>query len=78
METKGINPMDDPEKCAGIIKKERQDIMIVGHLPNLSKVVSLMVIGDTERQIAAFSFSCVICIEKQPDGSWTMAPVFSL
>ena len=76
-EIEGISPMDEPSVLAGFIESEKDDLMIVGHLPHLSKTVSILVVGDENEQIAIFRNSGVISLEKQADGSWAIVPLFA-
>lgn len=77
LELDSIAPLDDILRAIEVITSEPEDIMIVGHLPHLSKVVSKLVAGDEEKLIAAFRNSGIICVEKQGDGKWLVVPAVS-
>ena len=47
--------------------------MIVGHLPFLGKLVSLLVTGSEKNEIVEFHFGSVVCIERRDDGKWKVA-----
>jgi phosphohistidine phosphatase len=49
----GITPFDDPSKIAERIDRSNEDIMVVGHEPNLSSLASLLLSG-------AQSFQCIV------------------
>ena len=46
------------------------DVVVVGHLPFLSKLAALLVTNDERCAIAAFRYSCVLCVERGEAGGW--------
>ena len=72
-----ISPMDDVSYCIQAINKETENIMIVGHLPHLSKTISKLICNKEDLPIVTFKYSGVICVEKQADDRWTIVPLFS-
>lgn len=60
----GIAPLDPPEKAFEICEKEK-NIMIVGHLPHLSRLVSLL----TGSECVNFVYSGAVALEKS-EGVW--------
>jgi phosphohistidine phosphatase len=67
----GLNPIDDPEKWVDILKDMTDDIMLVGHLPHLDKLSSLLLCGDINRKIVVFQQSEVACLKRDEDGKWS-------
>jgi len=63
----GIAPMDEPELIFEKIKNFNEDIIIVGHLPNLSKISSLLISGDKSKEIISFKMGSILCLEKKED-----------
>ncbi len=63
----GINPMDEPEGIYEKIKNLDYDLLVVGHLPNLSKLASLLLAKDKNKNIIAFKMASVLCIEKKEE-----------
>lgn len=61
---KGLEPEDDPTVWNERLKNEEQDIMLVGHMPHLDRLASLLVSGDSEKHAVKFSPSEVVCIVK--------------
>ena len=58
----GMNPTDD---VAAFLKNlEGDDIMFIGHLPHLEKVVSYILTGRENAAVVKFTNSTVVCIEK--------------
>jgi len=72
MESEGLKPMDDPAVWANRIKNTDKDIMLVGHLPHLSKLTALLVSGDGEQQVVDFQNGGVVCLEKGSVQEWSL------
>ncbi len=68
----GTNPLDDAIPVAEALQKQTEPVMLVGHLPFLSKLVSYLLIGNTEETIVQFQMGGVICLVKQDD-TWAVA-----
>lgn len=64
----GIAPLDPPDTAVKIIESEgvERDIVIVGHLPNLSKVVERLCGSDCVK----FIYSAAVCLAKDEDRNW--------
>ncbi len=74
-ELDSMAPNDDVLRALEVINSESIDIMLVGHLPHLSKLVSKLVTGDEKKKIVSFKNSGIICLEKQEDSSWAIVPL---
>ena len=70
---KGLAPNDDVGKLADELEAGGRDVMIVGHLPFLSKLASLLVTGDESAGIVAFRNSGVVCLQRGIDKRWQLA-----
>ena len=70
-EADGLAPLDDPAVWAGRVGGVEEDVMLVGHMPHLGKLVGLLVAGDAERAIVAFRPGAVVGLERGPDG-WSV------
>lgn len=70
-EAEGLKPMDGPK----LIKKqidsmeETASVMLVGHLPHMEKLASLLITKKEEPSIHISRYSSPLCIEKK-DGTW--------
>jgi phosphohistidine phosphatase len=71
--TGGLNPDDDPATAANFLKVYTEDILIVGHLPHLERLTSLLLTGNPDRRPVQFKNSGVVCLEKEPSGTWSLA-----
>ena len=49
-----------------------EDIMLVGHLPHLSRLSSLILTGDKDRNVIDFKMGGVVCLKKSEDGKWSV------
>ncbi len=50
----GLSPTDNPEVWAGRLEEMAQDVMLVGHLPHLDRLSSLLLAGDPDRSVIEF------------------------
>lgn len=74
-EQEGLAPMDPPELWAGHIRHEKRETMIVGHLPHLEKLASLLLAEDPEKRIIAFQRGSVLCLGRDREnasGPWSV------
>jgi phosphohistidine phosphatase len=69
-EIAGIKPMDDVIQFAETMN-DKKNLMIVSHLPFLSKLASFLIFGNTEPAVFKFQNSGIVCMDKNSDqGSW--------
>jgi len=47
-----------------------KDVMLVGHLPFVGRLASLLILGSDGLDCLAFHAGSVACIGRAPDGSW--------
>jgi len=74
----GMDPMDDVSAFASGLDGAG-DVMLVGHLPFMERLVSLLLSGDADRRCVAFRNGGVVCLERASDGSdwavqWMIVP----
>ncbi len=63
-----LEPHANPETWAAKLHVMNEDVLIVGHLPYLSRLVSLLLCGEEDGQLVRFRNGGVLCIEKDEDG----------
>lgn len=73
----GLLPQDDPAIAKAEVEAAEKPILLVGHLPHLSRLVTLLVSGTAEAEVMEFAPATVVCCGK--DGSkwqiaWTLTP----
>lgn len=76
-EADGLNPMDDPSVWAERLKDEAEDTVLVGHLPHLQKLASLLLAGDSGTRVVEFKMGGVACIKRDEEGwslQWMVVP----
>jgi len=70
-ERNDLNPLDSVESCPEEIESLNKDLMIVGHMPFLQKLASLLLSGSETNQFVSFKNSGVVCLEY--NGNWKLA-----
>jgi len=77
-ERNGINPMDGVEPLGrGINPKD--DVMLVGHLPFMERLVSYLITGSTDKPVIKFQNGGIVCLEQDSHTQiwiikWTLLP----
>lgn len=72
MAVTGLAPKDDVEPVAKALKGETRSLMLVGHLPFLDRLTSLLVVGKPDRSIVRFRNGGVVCLSGEGD-FWAVA-----
>ena len=67
----GLNPNDDVTLVAASLQGEHESIMLVGHLPHLSRLLSFLVTGNPETEIIRFRNAGIVCLT-QKEGKWAI------
>jgi phosphohistidine phosphatase len=68
----GLNPNDDIRPWVERISRETENLMLVGHLPFLEKLASLLVCGDEGAKAVMFRYSAILCLEKKEPRKWAV------
>jgi len=64
-EAPGLGPGDDVEPATTAVQSAPGDLMLVGHLPHLNRLASLLVSSNPAADVVRFRNAGVICLEKQ-------------
>lgn len=74
-----LNPKDPVDKFQGEIEKLNADLMIVGHLPFLQKLTSLLLAGSDSLELVSFKNSGIVCLEYKDTWklTWFVPPELS-
>ncbi len=67
----GLNPTSDPSIWMIRLRKITHDIMLIGHLPHLLKLGTLLLTDDERGSFINFQNSGVVCLEKK-DNAWAI------
>jgi phosphohistidine phosphatase len=76
-ELSGLLPQDDPSIARAELETAESPIMLVGHLPHLSRLASLLVSGQMESEVVQFAPATMVCCATDVSGwklAWTLAP----
>ena len=78
IEHEGLGPNDDVAKIRDEVVSRDEDIMIVGHLPFLDRLASLLIAGSETTKVAVFQQGGVVCLESSEDNvfavCWMVTP----
>jgi len=66
----GLAPMDDPQQIAETLAESSDDVVMVGHLPHLERLTSLLL--TEEADLVAFQNSGIVCLERDRGNSWSL------
>jgi phosphohistidine phosphatase len=67
----GLTPIDDVRPVAKAIRAEQGAVMLVGHLPHLSRLANLLLTGDPEGGVLRFQMAGIVCLSNQA-GQWAV------
>jgi len=66
----GLAPNDDVTQLKEELVSSQQDIMIVGHLPFVSKLASLLLTGSESADVVAFKQGGIVALSSSEDNHW--------
>jgi len=71
-----LDPLSNPKVWHQKLQNQTEDLMVVGHLPHLEKLASLLLCNDEEKKIVEFQQGGVVCLEKTENWSvrWAITP----
>ena len=75
----GLAPQDDPGIAKAELETSPASVMLVGHLPHMSRLAGLLINGDAERDAVQFAPATVVCISHQSclwQLAWVLSPNF--
>lgn len=77
-ERSGIKALDDPRPVAEELDSKK-DVMLVGHLPFMSKLASCLVFNEPEKPVVQFENGGVLCLDRDVESGmwlikWTLYP----
>ncbi len=69
-----LSPLDNPGEWVGKLNEVSDNTMLVGHLPHLGKLASLLLVGAPEVDVVKFSPGGVLCLERNEgeNNGWTV------
>lgn len=71
-EAEGLKPLDDPSIWVDRLSNEKENIILVGHLPHLCGLASQLLCQDKSRTLINFQTGGAVFMERDESGSWTV------
>jgi len=71
-EAKELSPTSTPWGWVERLVQLEEDIMIVGHLPHLQRLSSILLCQDEHKKIIEFEKGCVIYLERDESSIWAI------
>jgi phosphohistidine phosphatase len=68
-ESDALAPNDDPSTWAERLDAEPGDLMLVGHLPHVAGLASLLLTGDPERSVIEFRPGGLVALDRTDAGT---------
>jgi phosphohistidine phosphatase len=68
----GIAPNDDVRSVRERLQMEANDLMLVGHLPYLSRLVAALLGVERDRTVVEFRMGGVVRLSRIQSGQWTL------
>lgn len=72
VERDDLAPTDDTGPVREEIELAKTDLMIVGHLPFLSRLSSHLLTGTDTSDVVAFRNSGIVCLDRDLEGTWRL------
>jgi phosphohistidine phosphatase len=72
-----LAPTADPGIARDAVESAVEPLMLVGHLPHLARLASLLVVGDPDREVVRFQAGAMARLERGERGwalSWILTP----
>jgi phosphohistidine phosphatase len=70
---KGIGPDDPVAEFAPDADVWHEDTLVVGHLPFMSRLVSLLTVGDAGHELVHFTPGSIVCLQREDAHHWVIA-----
>ena len=67
-----LDPLSDPHVWRENLTHVEEDLMLVGHLPHMSKLASLLLCGDETKPVIAFETGGILCLGRADNGDWSV------
>jgi phosphohistidine phosphatase len=71
-EIDGLAPMDDPGIWAERLKDLKNDVILVGHLPHMARLASLLLTGNPDKNIVSFRMAGIVCLKRDENSLWSL------
>ena len=68
----GLDPKDPVAPVAEQIADFADDTMLVGHLPFMARLVTVLLTADETRTVVSFQPGSIVCLERDETGGWQL------
>jgi phosphohistidine phosphatase len=68
--TEGLEPLAEPSIWSERLAKTDEGLMLVGHLPHLSKLSAYLLCQDEEKKVVNFHRGGIVCLKRDETGLW--------
>ena len=75
-EISGLCPDDDPLIVKARVDSANHSVLLVSHLPFLSRLAGLMTTGDSDRSVIEFGPATLVCLTRHANGwkfDWSLS-----
>lgn len=66
----GLEPLDDVNPIVTEINQQQHNMMLVGHMPFIGKLIGKLVMLDEDTSLVAFVPGTIVCLERTNEGKW--------
>ena len=67
-----LKPEADPEEMVQFLNAASDNILAVGHLPSIERIVSLLLTRNRDHHPIQFNPGTLVCLERHGDDEWTL------
>ncbi len=71
-ETEGLSPNDDVSMLRREVQSRNENLMIVGHLPFLSRLAAALLCQDESMPVVAFQQAGIVRLDRDEGGRWSL------
>lgn len=68
----GLEPKAEPSIWAEQLGAITENVMLVGHLPHLSRLTSRLLCGDESKTAVNFTNAGIVCLARNDSGEWSV------
>jgi phosphohistidine phosphatase len=72
LESNDLEPLAEPSIWSLKLLEMEEDIMLVGHLPHLANLVTLLFSGQGEAKVVKFRNAGIVCLSREESDSWSL------
>ena len=70
--TEGLEPLAEPSIWSDRLAKTEKDLMLVGHLPHLSRLSGHLLCQNEEKKVIHFHNGGIVCLERDESAFWSI------